>query len=207
MRIGALQKQSFIDWQGKIVAVIFTKGCNFRCGYCHNPSLVLPKLINQTPDISEEEVLSYLKSRRGWLDGVVITGGEPTIHKDLSHLIRAIKQIGYDIKLDSNGTNPQVLQALIDEKLINCIAMDIKTIVALEKYAEITNCREPGLIDKIESSIKIIKASGIEYQFRTTVITSFHSMEVVAYLEEQFKDDHYVIQQFRQGDIIDSYNL
>ena len=207
MRIGALQKQSFIDWQGKIVAVIFTKGCNFRCGYCHNPSLVLPKLINQTPDISEEEILSYLKRRKGWLDGVVITGGEPTIHTDLGHLLREIKQIGYAIKLDSNGTNPQALQALIDKKLIDFIAMDIKTIVEIKNYAEITNCKEPALIEKIERSIQIIKASGIQYQFRTTVIPLFHSKEIVAHLEKRFKDDNYAIQQFRQGDIIDCYNL
>lgn len=205
MRIGALQKQSFIDWQGKIVAVIFTKGCNFRCGYCHNPALVLPELINQTPDIPEEEVLAYLKSRKGWLEGVVITGGEPTIHKDLGHFLREIKQIGYDIKLDSNGTHPQVLQELIDLGLIDFIAMDIKTIVESKNYVEITHCKETALIENIESSIKIIKASGLPYQFRTTAIPLFHPKEILGQLEKRFKEDNYLIQQFREGDIIDSY--
>ena len=116
MRIASLQKQSFIDWEGKTAAVIFTKGCNFRCGYCHNPSLVLPHLLDRTPDLSEKEIMGYLLSRKNWLDGVVITGGEPTIQPDLPTFMAAVKEAGFAIKLDTNGTNPDMLNELIKNK-------------------------------------------------------------------------------------------
>ncbi|MCK9205032.1 MAG: anaerobic ribonucleoside-triphosphate reductase activating protein [Bacteroidales bacterium] len=203
MRIGALLKQSFVDWEGKTAAVIFTKGCNFRCGYCHNPSLVLPELLNRTTDISEKEIFDYLKTRKNRLDGVVITGGEPTIHNDLKGFISSIKSLSYKIKLDTNGTNPLLLAELLSEKLIDFIAMDIKTIIEAEKYYKVSNYSNPDLMSKINSLIKIIRNSGIEYQLRTTVLPNHHTKEIVNKLQQKFVKDNYVIQQFRQCDVLE----
>ena len=131
MRIGAFLKQSLIDWEGRVSAVIFTKGCNFRCGYCHNPYLVLPELLRQTQDIEEHEVLDFLDRRKNWLDGVVISGGEPTLHEDLIPFIQKIKALGLPVKLDTNGSHPEVLEQLIGGKWIDAVAMDIKSALSL----------------------------------------------------------------------------
>lgn len=134
MRIGGIEKQSFIDWEGKVTAVVFTRGCNFRCGYSHNPSLVLPHLLANETDIPENQLFDYLKTRREWLDGVVATGGEPTIHADLESFLEAIKNLGYLIKLDTNGSNPMVLKKLLARKLVDFVAMDVKTVADSTLY-------------------------------------------------------------------------
>ncbi|MFR7708434.1 MAG: anaerobic ribonucleoside-triphosphate reductase activating protein [Alistipes inops] len=113
IRIGGLVKQSLVDWDGVLSAVVFTKGCNFRCGYCHNPALVVPALMRERPDVAESEVFDYLARRRGWLDGVVVTGGEPTLHAGLPAFLERVKALGYRVKLDTNGTNPEMLRQLI----------------------------------------------------------------------------------------------
>lgn len=128
MRIGGFTKQSFIDWEGKTTAVIFTKGCNFRCEYCHNPELVYPKLMEQSEDILETEIFDFLSTRKNWLDGVVITGGEPTLQKDLKELIVKIKKMDFAVKLDTNGFFSKILKELLKSNLIDYVAMDIKTI-------------------------------------------------------------------------------
>ncbi|HHV03646.1 MAG: anaerobic ribonucleoside-triphosphate reductase activating protein [Bacteroidales bacterium] len=199
MRIGGLEKQSFIDWEGKIAAVIFTKGCNFRCPYCHNPDLVYPELIRVKEDIPEQEILQYLLTRKNWLDGVVITGGEPTIQSDLDVFIRKIKQINYKIKLDTNGSSPEVLKKLIHNKLIDCVAMDIKTILDLKKYQEICASYDPLLLEKICTSIEILKKADIEVQFRTTVVPSFHTEEMLTGLIEHFSLYNYKLQECRDN--------
>jgi len=204
MRIGGFIKQSLIDWEGMIAAVIFTKGCNFRCGYCHNPSLVLPELMNKTLDIQEETVLSYLRNRVNWLDGVVISGGEPTIHIDLPEFLYKVMQIGLPIKLDTNGTNPQMIKRLIDNKLINYISMDIKTIIMAEEYQRITNCNDPESIERINESINLLRSSSIQYQFRTTALPHLHTEEFLVNLRNIFINDSYIIQKFRKGMTIDS---
>lgn len=162
--IGGLQKSSLIDYPDKISAIIFTKGCNFKCPYCHNPELI--KNSGAETDVSAHYVLEFLKSRIGKLDGVVITGGEPTIHKDLPEFIKQIKGLGFCVKLDTNGTNPGMLQKLVDEKLIDYVAMDIKA--PIEKYSKVANVEVNT--DSILKSIQIIKNSQIDYEFRTTVV-------------------------------------
>lgn len=199
MRIASLQKQSFIDWEGKTAAVIFTKGCNFRCGYCHNPSLVLPHLLNSTTDISERVFFDYLQNRKNWLDGVVITGGEPTIHADLPEFMASIKKMGFQIKLDTNGTNPSMLKYLIKNKLIDYIAMDIKTVLEGDKYCEVVGIKGDKIINKISSSIQILRNENISYHFRTTIIPDLHTLEIKNRLAEQFRTDNYVLQEFRHG--------
>ena len=162
MRIGGVQKFSFIDYPGKTAAIIFTQGCNFKCGYCHNPQLVYPSLFKVS--IPEEEIFAFLESRINQLDGVVITGGEPTLQPDLIEFITKVKDMGFLIKLDTNGSNPKVLEQIIKQKLVNFIAMDIKA--PFDKYNSV--CCVPVNIDNIKLSINLIKKSGIEFLFRTT---------------------------------------
>jgi pyruvate formate lyase activating enzyme len=164
MIIGGLQKLSLVDYPGKTSAVIFTIGCNFRCSYCHNPELVMPERYIQPMPI--EDIYSFLHKRRGKLDAVTITGGEPTMHEDLPILIADIKSAGFLVKLDSNGTNPEMLIDLINKKMIDYIAMDIKA--PIDKYSDITE--RPINADAIIKSIKIIMESGLDYEFRTTVV-------------------------------------
>jgi pyruvate formate lyase activating enzyme len=199
MRIASLQKQSLIDWPGKMVAVVFTKGCNFRCGYCHNPSLVLPALYNQTPNIDPSEVLRYLKDRASWLDGLVVTGGEPTIQKGLKHFLNEAKKLGYSIKLDTNGSNPNLLHELIESKLVDTVAMDIKTLLDASMYAVITNTSEPNLIASVKESLDILRHSKIHYQLRTTVLPNHHNQSVIAELEKMFGEENYCLQEFRDA--------
>jgi pyruvate formate lyase activating enzyme len=205
MRIGGFLKQSLIDWEGMIAAVIFTKGCNFRCGYCHNPSLVLPDFYKETEETEIEEILSYLSTHKNWIDGVVISGGEPTIHSDLPNLIKAIRQAGYSIKLDTNGSNPLMIEGLISGHLVDFVAMDIKTVLQPAEYARITNCQDTCLIEKIVKSVNILRESRIQYQFRTTLVPTVHTEEIVEYLKKKFKSDPWIQQQYRQGITIDSF--
>jgi len=166
MKIGGLQKVSLIDYPEAICAVVFLQGCNFKCSYCHNPQLVEPKLFD--PCLEEKKVLEFLAARIGKLDSVTVTGGEPTIQKDLMRFIKLVKKMGFAIKLDSNGTQPKVIKALIDAKLLDFIALDIKA--PLEKYKSIV--KVPVDTQSIEESIKLILKSKIPHEFRTTVVKS-----------------------------------
>lgn len=179
MIICGLQKLTLLDYPGKMSCIIFTKGCDFRCPFCHNASLVVNTQVNDDRSydiepISEAEIFSFLKKRKGILEGVVITGGEPTLQKDLISFISAIKELGYNVKLDTNGNHPQVIKDLLQLNLIDYIAMDIKN--CKEKYS-----RTIGLskfdITNIIHSVDIIKNSDIDYEFRTTVVEAFHKEE------------------------------
>lgn len=162
MKIGGLLKFSLIDYPGKRSAVIFTQGCNLRCPYCHNPELVLPDLFR--PSLPQEEVLSFLAGRRGALEGVVITGGEPTLHHDLLDFLRDIRALGFLIKLDSNGTRPQVLRDVIDRELVDYLAMDVKS--SLARYRDAVGVDVD--LEAIRQSIAILKEGKVAYEFRTT---------------------------------------
>jgi pyruvate formate lyase activating enzyme len=166
MKIGGLQKVSLIDYPEVICGVIFLQGCNFKCSYCHNPELVEPKLFG--PCLEEKKVLKFLAARVGKLDAVTITGGEPTMQKDLIPFIKQIRKLGFAVKLDSNGSRPDVIKNLLDEKLLDFIAMDIKA--PLGKYESIT--RVPVYTETIKESIKLILKSKIPHEFRTTVVSS-----------------------------------
>lgn len=167
MKIGGFQKVSLIDYPGKISAVVFTQGCNFRCPFCHNPELVDPERFADR--IPEPEILSFLEKRRGRLDAVVITGGEPTLQPELIPFIIHLKAMGYLIKLDTNGGLPDVLEDMLGRKLLDYIAMDIKA--PLGKYGEATKTKTDG--QRITRSISLIMGSGIDYEFRTTAVRSF----------------------------------
>ncbi len=166
MKIGDIQRFSLIDYPGRICATVFTQGCNFRCPYCHNPELVEPSLFRRTT--ADDEVFAFLKKRRGKLDAVNITGGEPTLQPDLIEFIKLIGSMGYMVKIDTNGSFPEVLRKLIDGKLLDYIAMDVKA--PLEKYGEVTGSSITP--ENIAESIKLIMNSGIDYEFRTTIVKS-----------------------------------
>ena len=165
MLVGGLQKTSLLDYPDKISAIIFTVGCNFRCGYCHNPELI-NSIVSK---YSEEEIFDFLSSRIGKIDGVVITGGEPCIQKDLVEFIIKIKNLGFLVKLDTNGCFPEIIEKAIP--YLDYIAMDIKS--PLGKYPEIVNVNVDEI--KIKKSINLIMNSGVDYEFRTTVVKSMLS--------------------------------
>jgi pyruvate formate lyase activating enzyme len=164
MKIGGLQRVSLIDYPGLICATIFLQGCNFKCSYCHNPELVDTRLFQ--PCIKENEVLDFLNMRGGKLDAVTITGGEPTIQDDLAPFIKKIKKMKFAVKLDTNGSQPQVIKTLLDEKLLDFIAMDIKA--PLEKYKSVV--KVPVNSDLIKESIRLILKAKIQHEFRTTIV-------------------------------------
>ncbi len=168
MKISGLQKLSLVDYDEHMAATIFTAGCNFACPFCHNSSLV----IGNTDSIDEKEIFAYLEKRKNILDSVVISGGEPTLHPDLPLFIKKIKDMGYLVKLDTNGTNLDMVKYLVENHLIDYIAMDIKN--CLEKYSAITGKD----INKIQimDTIKYIMSCGIDYEFRTTIVSEYHSI-------------------------------
>ncbi|MBF0483544.1 MAG: anaerobic ribonucleoside-triphosphate reductase activating protein [Candidatus Omnitrophica bacterium] len=181
MKIGGLIKFSLIDFPGKIAAVIFVQGCNFRCPYCHNPELVDPKSYSAL--IHEEEVLDFLNKRRGQLGGVVITGGEPTLQLDLLPFSLNVKNMGYALKLDTNGSRPEVIQALIDQNVLDYIAMDIKA--PFVKYFDVAGV--DNFADNVKQSIEIIKDSALDYEFRTTFIPGLMTENDIVEIAEMIK--------------------
>ena len=201
MLIGGYQKLTLIDYPGKIAATVFTIGCNFRCPFCHNPELVaIGNLPLTTNNNLEKEFFNFLKKRKGKLEGVCITGGEPTIQPDLIDFIKKIKKLGFLVKLDTNGARPDVLKKIIEKKIVDFIAMDIKN--NLKKYAE--TCGSKVDLKRIKLSVDLIRNSGINYEFRTTVVPGLHK-------EKDFEDiaqwlsgsDAYYLQEYRDIKILD----
>jgi len=201
MIIGGLEKMTLLDYPGQLAAIVFTKGCNFRCHFCYNPLLVWPdketdekKYEKTYSHISEDEFFLFLNSRIGKLDGVVITGGEPTMHADLSEFIKKIRLLGFNIKLDTNGTNPVALEALLKENLLDYIAMDLKA--SKEKYESVVgvkvNCQN------LEKSVKMIIDSGLPHEFRTTVVPGLLELADFATMGEMIKGaDAWYLQKFK----------
>ncbi len=198
VQIGGLEKTSLLDYPGKISAVIFTYGCNLRCSYCHNPELVIEEF-DKEHSISEEELLRFLEGKKGKLDAVVITGGEPLLHPDLEELIVKIKEMGFLIKLDTNGLLPSKLENLIKKGLLDYIAMDVK--YPAEDYPIMTGI--PDVIHKIKKSIKIIMNSGVDYEFRTTYVKGIHTFRSAKYIGQLIHGANlYYVQNFRDGKTI-----
>ncbi len=193
MRIGGLQHSSLVDYPGTVSAVVFTVGCNFRCPYCHNPELVL-----ETPEreIPEQEVFDFLRSRQGLLPAVTVTGGEPTMHADLPEFFAAIKKLGYKTKLDSNGTHPKMLQKLVEEKLIDYVAMDIKA--PLVSYARVVGAAVDTVA--IRQSIDYLLSNKVDYEFRTTVVKSQLGPQDLRQIGREIMGaKRYFLQQFNPG--------
>ena len=200
MNIAGVQKVTLLDYPGKVACEIFTQGCNFECPFCQNSSLIP---ITNTGEFSEEEIFEYLVLRKKILDGVVITGGEPTVQKDLKSFIKKIKDLGLLVKLDTNGGNPKVFQELIDEDLVDYVAMDIKNI--FNKY-NITAGKKINL-DNIKKSIEILKASKIDYEFRTTIIKEMHSLDDIVSICKLVGDAKYYLQNFEDSENVIDHSL
>lgn len=200
MNIAGVQKVTLLDYPGKVACEIFTQGCNFECPFCQNSSLIP---ITNTGEFSEEEIFEYLNLRKNILDGVVITGGEPTVQKDLKGFIKKIKDLGLLVKLDTNGGNPKVLQELIDEDLVDYVAMDIKNI--FNKY-NITAGKKINL-DNIKKSIEILKASKIDYEFRTTIIKEMHSLDDIVSICKLVGNAKYYLQNFEDSENVIDHSL
>lgn len=193
MKLGGIQKTSLIDYPEHISAIVWTVGCNFRCPFCYNPQLVTGDI----EQFSEEDFFSFLKERKGVLEGVSITGGEPFLQKDLKDFIKKIKDMGFLVKVDTNGTSPDKLEEFLDEKLIDYVAMDVKA--PREKYNKVSGIETD--VFKIEKSIKVIKEKAPDYEFRTTFIPNLLKKEDILRIGEWLKGSkHYYIQQFRKED-------
>ena len=199
MKIIGFIETSLLDWDGHIVASIYLPGCNFRCPYCHNKNVVLnPDSFDEVPI---EYIESYISENKDFLDGIVVSGGEPTTHSDLADLLREIKDFGLKVKLDTNGTNPDVLERLISENLLDYIAMDVKAPLN-KKYSDTAGVDVN--LDNIRRSIDIIQSSGIDYEFRTTIVPIFLSEDDVhSIISELSGSKKYALQQFRPDYTLD----
>jgi len=198
MKIKGLLKTSIIEYPGKVATVVFVGGCNFRCPYCHNRDLVLRP--ESLPDIEVGEVLRLLAERQGFVDGVVITGGEPMLQANLADFIRELKALELAVKLDTNGCCPQALRRLLQERMLDYVAMDVKG--PLEKYSLVTGRRIDA--KQIEDSIQLLLSSEIEYEFRTTVVPQVVTVRDVEAIAESIAGAHqYFLQQFRSSCTLD----
>ena len=195
-----IEKTSLLDFPGEVASTLFTVGCNFRCPFCYNRSLVIPEEF-PPQRISAEQAISELTKRKAFVGAVVITGGEPTIHPDLPWFIESLKNEGLKVKLDSNGSNPSVLKELYSKELLDYVAMDIKS--SLEHYNEATGVSID--IADIKESTRIIRSSGIPYEFRTTVVPGLHDLNKIEELGKWLEgSEHYILQPFTpQGSTID----
>lgn len=201
MKINGLQKLTLLDFPGKTACIVFTPGCNFRCPFCHNASLVTH--IDTSSQIEENEFFSFLEKRRRMLDGVCITGGEPLMQNGIKEFIKKIKDMGYAVKLDTNGTYPDKLEELIKDGLLDYVAMDIKN--CKEKYA-LTSGISDIVYEDIIKSINIISNSNVDHEFRTTVTNELHTPEDIGKIAETIKGEKkYFLQNFTDsGDVISS---
>lgn len=194
MVISGFQKMTLLDFPGKVACTIFTGGCNFRCPFCHNALLVTEDF---KADFTEDEILSFLEKRKGLLDGVCITGGEPLLQPDIADFIRKIKEMGYAVKLDTNGSFPGKLKALVADGLIDYVAMDIKN--SIEKYAVTAGSNE-SIVPEIEESINFLLSGAVDYEFRTTVVKEFHAVSDIAAASQRIKGaKRYFLQYFEDS--------
>ena len=195
---------SLIEWEGNIVSIIFLPHCNLRCPYCHSTHLVMEP--NELESIPLEAILKKVEQNKNWLDGIVITGGEPTFHRDIDSLIKKFRKMGLKVRIDTNGTNPSVLEDLIQRRLIDCVAMDIKAPFREEKYNAVSgaSCN----LSDIEKSVRLIMESGLEYEFRTTVCPAFlDGIDVVEIARSITGAKRYILQTFRPTNCLDSTML
>ncbi len=198
MKICGFQKMTMLDFPGKVACTVFTGGCNFRCPFCHNALLVTE--IDNENTFDEDEIIAYLYKRKGIIDGVCITGGEPLLQKDITEFLRKVKATGMPVKLDTNGSYPEKLRELVSEGLVEYVAMDIKN--SKEKYAQTVDLPDFDL-GKVEESVSFLLSDTVDYEFRTTVVKEFHTQDDIVSIAEWIKGaKRYFLQGF-----VDSGNL
>ena len=195
MKIAGFQKLTLLDYPSKVACIIFTQGCNYKCPYCQNSGLI----DHSNEDlIDEEEIFNYLNKRKGVIDGIVISGGEPTIQKDLKTFMKKVKDLGFLIKLDTNGSNPKLLEEVINEGLVDYIAMDIKNV--LDLYKDVTGVN-PN-IENLKRSIELIKNSPIEHEFRTTIIKNIHDINKILTICSYVENERMFLQNFVRSETV-----
>lgn len=199
MNISGLQKLTLLDFPGVLACTVFTSGCNFRCPFCHNASLVLP---GESEHIDEEEVLSFLEKRRGVLEGVCITGGEPCLQPDLEDFVKKVHSLGFLVKLDTNGSFPEKLSSLLEKGLLDYVAMDIKS--SKEKYLSAIGAKNEELLKNVEKSVELLKKSAVPHEFRTTTAKELQTQEDFRLIGEWLKGEkNYYIQQYEaSGELV-----
>lgn len=199
MRIGGMQKLTLLDYPGKVACTIFLSGCNLRCPYCHNPGLVLPER-RDGGELSASEVFGFLEQRHGKLDGVCISGGEPTLQQELPQFIADIRRLGYAVKLDTNGTNPGMLETLLRGGVLDYVAMDIKNSPA--RYTE--TCGGVDVLSKVQESVSLLLNGAVDYEFRTTVCKPLHTEKEMVEIGHWLRDaKRYFLQPFvDSGDLV-----
>ncbi len=191
MLISGLQKLTLLDFPGTVSCIVFTHGCNFRCPFCHNSSLVDGPA---QEEISENEVVDFLKSRKNILDGVVVSGGEPLLHPDIAEFLKKVKELGYKVKIDTNGTKPEMLKKLVNDGLVDYVAMDIKN--SPEQYKSATGV--DGLLEAVTESKDFLLSGKVEYEFRTTVVKGIHTKEQLVSLAKWIKGaKKYYLQKYK----------
>lgn len=196
MEIKGFIDVSFSDWDTKVSSVIFLPGCNLRCPFCYNKNLVLqPK---EMPSIPLERIEKYIDANRKWIDGIVITGGEPTLHDDLPVLCERLKNLSFRVKVDTNGTNPKMIGRLIDAKSVDYVALDVKAPLTAEEYSEATGVNARSLLEKITETITLLLDSPVEYEFRSTLVPILHGIEDVKLICQAIKGCRkYALQNFK----------
>lgn len=199
MRFG-LQKMTLLDFPGKIACTVFTSGCTFRCPFCHNGSLVRAGAGDGA--MTSEELLAFLRRRSGVLEGVCLTGGEPLMHRELFAFLKEVRDLGYPVKLDTNGSFPDRLKEMMETGLVSYVAMDIKN--TPEKYAVTAGFSGSGLLESVRTSVDLLLKSGMEYEFRTTVVKGFHEVKDFAAIGAWIKGcKRYFLQKFvDSGDVL-----
>jgi pyruvate formate lyase activating enzyme len=188
-----------IDWEGMIITTLYVSGCNFRCPFCYNTELVVKP--HSLPVISEEKILSFLLERKPFLDGICLSGGEPTLFSDVTIFLKKIKSKNFKIKLDTNGSKPEKLREIIEQNLVDYIAMDIKNSLDIDAYIKTIGSRKEQIIDTIKKSINLVMNSGIDYEFRTTVVPGFHDTENIVNIAREIEGaQKYILQKFIQSE-------
>jgi pyruvate formate lyase activating enzyme len=195
MRIGGVTKQNITEFPGGVAAVIYVKGCNFKCSYCGSHLLTQPDMLNRTADMSIQIVSDFLRLNRGLISGVVITGGEPTLQNDLPEFLTMVKGLGLKVKIKTNGTNPAMLKRIIDTGLVNYVSMDVKSGFDKEQYEKIAGVNCDKIVGDVLQSVLILKESDVEHEFFTVVLPGIHAPYTIEELESILKGSKYTLQK------------
>ncbi|HPR94123.1 MAG TPA: anaerobic ribonucleoside-triphosphate reductase activating protein [Syntrophomonadaceae bacterium] len=204
MKFAGMINQSLLDYPGEIATVLFTRGCNFACPFCHNGHLLLKFSKTQSEEIELEKIMEFLKERKGFIDAVVISGGEPTLNQELPEVIRKIKSMGFLVKLDTNGTNIDMLSLLLKEKLLDYVAMDIKAPLEFKKYQQASGKLTNGEFFNVRAAVNLLLQADIKVEFRTTVIPELHTYGDIEAIARHIAGARlYSLQQFNPGNTLD----
>ena len=199
MKIKGLIENSFLDWDGKISTIVFTGGCNFRCPFCHNKELVLDS--GKMADISEDYIFNYIVTHKKWIDGVVVTGGEPLLQPDILEFLQKIKNAGFLVKLDTNGYLPELLKKAVNQGLVDYVAMDLKSGISVDRYSAATGTKID--IEKIKQSINFLLENHVEYEFRTTIVPTLVTLEDLQDIAKNIKpESKWAWQNFRKTETL-----